>query len=122
MWCPLPTSPSRFPAGILHPSSTSGQVDDPRIPSFCSSAPTVSPGEVRSTRNAENFSPSTFANTVNKSAIPQLVVHIFSPFKMYWLPSSESFARVRTFIASDPELDSDSEYAAIHSAVASFGR
>jgi len=89
-------------------------VDDPRIPSLCSSAPTVSPGEVRSTRNAENFSlpeagSTIFAKTVNRSAMPQLVVHIFSPLSVYQEPSSERVARVRTFMASDPELASESE-------------
>jgi len=33
-------------------------------------------------RNAENFSPFTFANTVKRSAKPALVIHIFSPFRM----------------------------------------
>ena len=39
-------------------------------------------GEMRSTRKAVNFSPSTLANTVNMSAKPALVIHIFSPFRM----------------------------------------
>jgi hypothetical protein len=37
------------------------------------------PGKVRSTMNAVNFSPSTLAKTVNRSAKPALVIHIFSP-------------------------------------------
>ena len=60
----------------------SGQVDDPRIPILCSSAPIEKPGKVRSTRNAVNFSPSIFAKTVKRSAKPALVIHIFSPFRM----------------------------------------
>ena len=62
----LAGSPSRFAAGILQSCSTSGQVDEPRMPSLCSSAPTVRPGVSRSIRNAENFSPSILAKTVYK--------------------------------------------------------
>ena len=40
-----------------------------------------SPGVLRSTMNAVNFSPSTLANTVNTSAKPALVIHIFSPLR-----------------------------------------
>ena len=39
----------------------------------------VSPGAFRSTRKAENFSPSILPKTVNRSAKPLLVIHIFSP-------------------------------------------
>ena len=39
------------------------------------------PGVSRSMMNAENFSPSTFANTVKTSANPLLVIHIFSPLR-----------------------------------------
>ncbi len=52
------------------------------MPILCSSAPMENPGNVFSTRNAVNFSPSTLAKTVNKSAKPALVIHIFSPFRM----------------------------------------
>jgi hypothetical protein len=40
------------------------------------------PGKVFSTKNAVNFSPSIFAKTVNRSANPALVIHIFSPLRM----------------------------------------
>ena len=36
----------------------------------------------RSIRKAENFSPSILAKTVNTSAKPLLVIHIFSPLSM----------------------------------------
>ena len=39
-------------------------------------------GKILFYQKAVNFSPSTFANTVNRSANPALVIHIFSPFKM----------------------------------------
>ena len=124
---PLPTSPSRFAAGITQSVRISGQVDDPRMPSLCSSRPTVNPGIPFSTRKAVSFSsfvPGTahFANTVKISAMPAFVIHIFSPFNVYVVPSAESTARVRAFIASEPEVDSDSAYAPTNSPVASFGR
>ena len=80
MMCPLPTSPSTFSTGTWQSLRISGQVLEPRMPSLCSSAPGVKPGKVRSTMNAVNFSPSTLAKTMNRSAKPALVIHIFSPF------------------------------------------
>jgi hypothetical protein len=59
-----------------------GQVEDPRMPSLCSSPPIEKPGKFLSTRNAVNFSPSILAKTVNRSAKPAFVIHIFSPFRM----------------------------------------
>src|SRR6202012_6135959 len=102
MWCPLPGSPSRFSTGTLQSLSTMGHVDDPRIPSLCSSWPTVRPGVPVSTRNAENCSPSILAKIVNRSAIPALEIHIFSPLSRQFFPSELSFAVVRMFIASEP--------------------
>ncbi len=66
------------------------------------------PGVPRSIRKAENFSPSIFPKTVNRSANPLLLIHIFSPLRIQWRPSGERTARVRQFSASDPEVDSDS--------------
>src|SRR3982751_4338109 len=100
----------------------SGQVDEPRMPSLCSSAPTENPGVLRSMMNAENFSPSILAKTTKTSANPLLLIHIFSPLRTKCIPSGERTARVRMFIASEPEEDSDSAYAPTHSPVASFGR
>src|ERR1035441_3606069 len=42
MWCPLPTSPSRFSTGTWQSARISGQVEEPRMPSLCSSGPTAS--------------------------------------------------------------------------------
>ena len=55
--------------------------------------------------NAVNCSPSTFAKTMNRSAKPPLVIHIFSPFSTK-LPSACRVARVRAPSASEPEPDS----------------
>ena len=44
MWWPLPISPSRFSTGTLQSARISGQVDEPRMPSLCSSAPDREPG------------------------------------------------------------------------------
>ncbi len=72
--CPWPIVPSTFSIGMVQSSRKSGQVELPRIPSLCSSGPMVSPGAPRSTRKAVNFSPSTLANTVKRSAKPALVM------------------------------------------------
>ena len=50
------------------------------------------PGALRSTRNAVNFSPSTLANTVNRSAKPALVMYCLVPVSFQLLPSAESTA------------------------------
>src|SRR5437016_8512018 len=109
--CPVPISPSTFSAGTLQSFRMMGQVDDPRMPILCSSAPMENPGKLRSIRNAVNFSPSTLAKTVNRSAKPALVIHVFSPVRMQCLPSEESAARDRQFSAYDPDEASDKAYA-----------
>ncbi len=63
------------------------------------------PAKPRSTMNAVNASPSTLAKTMNTSAKPALVIHIFSPDSEK-PPSSRRVARVRAPSASDPEPDS----------------
>ncbi len=63
----------------------------------------VRPGALRSTRNAVNFSPSTLANTVNRSAKPALVMYCFVPVSFQLLPSGVSTARVFAPSASEPE-------------------
>src|SRR5439155_7722383 len=98
------------------------QVEEPRMPILCSSAPTENPGKVRSTKNAVNFSPSTLAKTVNRSAKPALVIHIFSPLRTYCLPSAERTARDRQLKASDPDVASDSAYAPTIAPAASRGK
>src|SRR5262249_46231236 len=101
------TSPRTFSTGTQQSFRMIGQVEDPRMPILCSSAPTENPGKLRSTRNAVNFSPSTFANTVKRSANPAFVIHIFSPLSKQFFPSDESVARARQLSASDPEVASD---------------
>ena len=61
----------------------------------------------RSTMKQENFSPSTFAKTTYTSAKPPLVIHIFCPFRIQFLPSGESTARVREASASEPACGSE---------------
>jgi len=63
------------------------------------------PGKARSTRKAENCSPSTLAKTQMRSAKPPLVIHIFSPFSTK-LPSAWRTARVLAASASEPAPDS----------------
>ena len=82
MWCPLPISPRTFSAGTSQSFRIRGQVEEPRIPILCSSAPTENPGNFRSTIKAVNRSPSALANTMNRPANPAFVIHIFSPFRM----------------------------------------
>ena len=76
-----PLTAAELSDGTLQSFKMMGQVDEPRMPILCSSAPTEKPGKVFSTRNAVNFSPSTLAKTVNRSANPALVIHIFSPLR-----------------------------------------
>ena len=80
LW-PSPIVPSTFSTGTFTLSSISAVVDDPSSPSFFSSEPLTTP-MLRSTRNAVNFSPSTFAKIVNRSANPPFVIHIFWPLRM----------------------------------------
>ena len=120
LW-PFPISPSRFSAGTRTSCSRSGVVDEPCRPSLCSSFPLDTPANARSTMKAVKRSPSTFANTMNRSAKPPLVIHIFSPASTK-LPSACSVARVLALSASEPEPDSLSAYAPTSSPVSSFGR
>ena len=119
LW-PLPTSPSTFSAGTRTSWKISGQVDEPCRPILCSSLPLFTP-QARSTRNAVNCSPSTFAKTTKRSAKPPFVIHIFSPFSRK-LPSGCRVAFVRAPIASDPDPDSLRPYAPRISPLSSFGR
>src|SRR5947207_786182 len=64
------------------------------MPSLCSSGPMVRPGALRSTRKPVNFSPSTLANTVNRSAKPALVMNCFVPVRRQLFPSGDSTALV----------------------------
>ena len=103
--CPLPTSPSRFSAGTFTSCRISGVVDDPCRPILCSSLPLETPANARSTMKALKCSPSTLANTTNRSAKPPLVIHIFSPLSTK-LPSAWRAARAFAPSASEPDPDS----------------
>ena len=78
LW-PSPIAPSTFSTGTGTSSSISAVVDEPSSPSFRSSAPLTTP-IARSTMKAVNFSPSTFAKMVKRSANPPLVIQAFWPF------------------------------------------
>ena len=119
--CPFPTAPSRFAAGTFTSWRITAVVDEPCNPILCSSLPLVTPPNARSTMNALKCSPSTFAKTMNTSAKPPLVIHIFSPFKTK-PPSAWRVARVLAPSASDPDPGSLSAYAPISSADSSRGR
>src|SRR5204862_192707 len=119
--CPLPPSPSRLPAGTRTSCRITGVVDDPCSPILCSSLPLVTPLNARSTMNAVKCSPSTLPKTMNTSAKPPFVIHIFSPLSTK-LPSACLAARVFAPSASDPDPDSLRQYAPTSSPVISFGR
>ena len=104
LW-PLPTSPSTLSAGTRASCRMIGVVDEPCRPILCSSLPELTPGNARSTMNAVNCSPSTFAKTMITSAKPPLVIHIFSPLSTQ-LPSGCFTARVLAASASEPDPDS----------------
>ncbi len=84
---PRPGSPSTFSAGTRTSSKKSEVVEEPRIPSLCSSGPLRTPWP-RSTRKAVSRglwpSPGALvrAKTVNRSAKAPLVVQILEPFSV----------------------------------------
>ena len=51
----LPSSPSRFSTGTLQSLRIRGQVEEPRMPILCSSAPTENPGKAFHQKCAERF-------------------------------------------------------------------
>ena len=57
----------------------------------------------RSIKKPVNFSPSTLANTVNRSAKPAFVMYCLVPFRRQVLPSGARDARVLAASASDPD-------------------
>ena len=71
--------------------------------------------------NAVKASPSTLAKTMNTSAKPALVIHIFSPDSEK-LPSASRVARARAPSASEPEPDSLRQYAPTSVPLTSPGR
>lgn len=128
---PPPTSPSTFSTGILTFSKYTSAVLEHLMPIFFSGGPCVTPPKPRSTMKAVTLSRicpvfSSFtcvcANTVNTSAMPPLLIQILEPLRTKCLPSSDSAARVRMLLASDPEVGSVRQKAANFSPVASAGR
>ena len=101
--CPFPISPNKFSTGTATFSKNICLVEEPLIPIFSSSSPKVNPGVFLSTINPVNFSPPIFAKTMKISAKPALEIHIFCPFKMYFVPSSLKSALVLAANASDPD-------------------
>ncbi len=120
---PLPTSPSTFSGGTRTSANDTDAVDEARMPILSSWGPRVTPGQAVSTMKAVILpsGPSVRANTVQRSAIPPLVIQIFSPFRIQ-APSSPRFAEVRIDAASEPAPGSVRQNAAISSPVASRGR
>ena len=75
---PPSLSPKRFSFGTGQSVKNTCLVEDPFIPNFFSSSPNVIPPNDFSTINADRFlSSSILAKTINKSAKPALVIHIF---------------------------------------------
>mmetsp|Transcript_53444 Transcript_53444/g.134320 ORF Transcript_53444/g.134320 Transcript_53444/m.134320 type:complete len:209 (-) Transcript_53444:464-1090(-) len=128
---PPPTSPSTFSTGIFTFSKNTSAVLDTLIPILFSGGPFVTPPKPRSTMKAVTlsfispvFSSLTLvcANTVKISAMPPLLIQILLPFKTQCFPSSDSTARDWMELASEPELGSVRQNAAIRSPVAREGR
>ena len=82
------------------------RVEEPLIPSFFSSSPSLTPSKSRSTIKALKSFPSIWAKTMNRSAKPALVIHSFSPLRTQCFPSSLKTAVLLAASASDPELAS----------------
>src|SRR5437870_5285567 len=99
---PCPTSPRTFSAGTGAFSRKTDAVEDPRTPILCSSSPTETPGVVRSTRKQVCWSPSTLANTLNRSAKDAFEINCFAPESRKNRPFGDRAAFVRMAIASDP--------------------
>mmetsp|Transcript_1151 Transcript_1151/g.3226 ORF Transcript_1151/g.3226 Transcript_1151/m.3226 type:complete len:239 (+) Transcript_1151:88-804(+) len=101
---PSPGSPSIAALGTAQSSKMRFAVDDPRIPSLSSGAPTEKPGASRSTRNAEMplcfRDLSVVAKTTAASASRALVIQALVPFKTKWSPLST--AVVDAAPASEP--------------------
>src|SRR5688572_31234060 len=80
----------------------------------------LTPGKSRSTKNAENFSPSIFANTIKRSAHLAFEIHIFVPLSTHLSPCFS--ARVCAARASVPLLGSLKQYADNHSPLKTLGK
>ena len=82
---PFPSSPSTFSAGTFTSSNRTVVVTDARMPILSSCGPWETPPRSRGTANAVirpfcvSVSEVVLAKTVKKSAMPPLVIQIFSP-------------------------------------------
>ena len=87
----------------MQSSRKSGQVELPRMPSLCSSGPTVSPGVAALDQEAGELLAVDLGETVNRSAKPALVMYCLVPVSFQVLPSADSTALVLAASASEPE-------------------
>src|ERR1700722_12513215 len=120
---PLPSASSTLSAGTRTFEKLTVVVEEARIPILSSCGPCATPGQAASTTNAVILpaGDEVRANTVYRSAMPPLVIQIFSPFRVH-LPSAALTACVRIDAASEPAADSVRQKAAIISPLASLGR
>src|SRR6267143_358577 len=82
-----PTTPGkRFSSGISQSLNDNPEVTEARNDHFPCTSHALNPGVPFSTRNPRTLSSSALAHTTATSAIDPLVIHIFSPFKIYLLP------------------------------------
>ena len=117
-----PISPTTFSAGTRTSSSTSSPVSTPFTPIFLSTRPTLTPGQPRSTTNAETLSCArdsagpVLAKTQYQSAWRTPDIQHLVPDRIQSSPSGR--ARVRIPITSLPAWGSESPNAALASPVA----
>ena len=71
--------PAGSPPARARPAARSASSTSRAGPSCVLPCRSTTPGNPRSTMNAENCSPSTLAKTMKRSAKPPFVIHIFSP-------------------------------------------
>src|SRR4029077_21176416 len=76
----------RFSSGISQSLKDNPEVTEARSDHFPCTSQALNPGVPFSTRNPRTLSSSVFAHTTATSAIDPLVIHIFSPLRMYFLP------------------------------------
>src|SRR6267378_668522 len=81
-----PTTPGkRFSSGISQSVNASPDVTEARSDHFPCTSQVLNPGVPFSTRNPRTLSSSPLAHTTATSAIEPLVIHIFSPLRIYLL-------------------------------------
>src|SRR4029077_2376940 len=75
----------RFSSGISQSLKDNPEVTEARSDHFPCTSQALNPGVPFSTRKPRTLSSSALAHTTATSAIDPLVIHIFSPFKIYLL-------------------------------------